>query len=107
MWEYKWDTDDNSEIYGPFSSQQMQVFCPWVWWYEMFNQRNQRNSYLVKYFWGSMTKKWILYNIGSFKTLISELQHWVISYLVFWIDLCVDVRELQNIDSAAGSLTVV
>ncbi|XP_026217921.1 CD2 antigen cytoplasmic tail-binding protein 2 [Anabas testudineus] len=24
MWEYKWDTDDNSEIYGPFSSQQMQ-----------------------------------------------------------------------------------
>ncbi|XP_023687446.1 CD2 antigen cytoplasmic tail-binding protein 2 isoform X1 [Paramormyrops kingsleyae] len=24
MWEYKWDMDDKSEIYGPFSSQQMQ-----------------------------------------------------------------------------------
>ncbi|XP_070837865.1 CD2 antigen cytoplasmic tail-binding protein 2 [Chaetodon trifascialis] len=24
MWEYKWDNDDNSEIYGPFTSQQMQ-----------------------------------------------------------------------------------
>ncbi|KPP61919.1 CD2 antigen cytoplasmic tail-binding protein 2-like [Scleropages formosus] len=23
MWEYKWDNDENSEIYGPFSSQQM------------------------------------------------------------------------------------
>lgn len=25
MWEYKWDQEDNSEIYGPFTSQQMQV----------------------------------------------------------------------------------
>ncbi|XP_065133295.1 CD2 antigen cytoplasmic tail-binding protein 2 [Paramisgurnus dabryanus] len=24
MWEYKWDTKENSELYGPFSSQQMQ-----------------------------------------------------------------------------------
>ncbi|XP_071028574.1 CD2 antigen cytoplasmic tail-binding protein 2-like [Oncorhynchus clarkii lewisi] len=24
MWEYKWDTEENSELYGPFSSQQMQ-----------------------------------------------------------------------------------
>ncbi|XP_066498478.1 CD2 antigen cytoplasmic tail-binding protein 2 [Hoplias malabaricus] len=24
MWEYKWENKDNSEIYGPFSSQQMQ-----------------------------------------------------------------------------------
>uniref|UniRef100_A0A4W6CIG9 CD2 antigen cytoplasmic tail-binding protein 2 n=1 Tax=Lates calcarifer TaxID=8187 RepID=A0A4W6CIG9_LATCA len=24
MWEYKWDNEDNSEIYGPFTSQQMQ-----------------------------------------------------------------------------------
>ncbi|XP_039979784.1 CD2 antigen cytoplasmic tail-binding protein 2 [Xiphias gladius] len=24
LWEYKWDTKDNSEIYGPFTSQQMQ-----------------------------------------------------------------------------------
>nr|XP_046161928.1 CD2 antigen cytoplasmic tail-binding protein 2-like [Oncorhynchus gorbuscha]XP_046161929.1 CD2 antigen cytoplasmic tail-binding protein 2-like [Oncorhynchus gorbuscha] len=24
MWEYKWDTGENSELYGPFSSQQMQ-----------------------------------------------------------------------------------
>ncbi|XP_030638000.1 CD2 antigen cytoplasmic tail-binding protein 2 [Chanos chanos] len=24
MWEYKWDTEENSEVYGPFSSQQMQ-----------------------------------------------------------------------------------
>uniref|UniRef100_A0A3B3CLC4 CD2 antigen cytoplasmic tail-binding protein 2 n=2 Tax=Oryzias melastigma TaxID=30732 RepID=A0A3B3CLC4_ORYME len=24
MWEYKWDNKDNSEIYGPFTSQQMQ-----------------------------------------------------------------------------------
>lgn len=25
MWEYKWDTEESSEIYGPFTSQQMQV----------------------------------------------------------------------------------
>uniref|UniRef100_A0A673MAZ0 CD2 antigen cytoplasmic tail-binding protein 2-like n=1 Tax=Sinocyclocheilus rhinocerous TaxID=307959 RepID=A0A673MAZ0_9TELE len=25
MWEYKWDNEENSELYGPFSSQQMQV----------------------------------------------------------------------------------
>ncbi|XP_016092020.1 CD2 antigen cytoplasmic tail-binding protein 2-like [Sinocyclocheilus grahami] len=24
MWEYKWDNEENSELYGPFSSQQMQ-----------------------------------------------------------------------------------
>ncbi|KAM9346698.1 CD2 antigen cytoplasmic tail-binding protein 2 [Symphorus nematophorus] len=24
MWEYKWDNEDNSEVYGPFTSQQMQ-----------------------------------------------------------------------------------
>uniref|UniRef100_A0A4W5Q3S7 CD2 antigen cytoplasmic tail-binding protein 2 n=2 Tax=Hucho hucho TaxID=62062 RepID=A0A4W5Q3S7_9TELE len=24
MWEYKWDTEENSELYGPFSSRQMQ-----------------------------------------------------------------------------------
>ncbi|KAM3863957.1 CD2 antigen cytoplasmic tail-binding protein 2 [Diretmus argenteus] len=24
MWEYKWNNDENSELYGPFSSQQMQ-----------------------------------------------------------------------------------
>lgn len=25
LWEYKWENDDNSEVYGPFTSQQMQV----------------------------------------------------------------------------------
>uniref|UniRef100_A0A672R0W1 CD2 antigen cytoplasmic tail-binding protein 2-like n=1 Tax=Sinocyclocheilus grahami TaxID=75366 RepID=A0A672R0W1_SINGR len=25
MWEYKWDNEENSELYGPFSSQQMQA----------------------------------------------------------------------------------
>lgn len=24
LWEYKWDNDDKSEVYGPFTSQQMQ-----------------------------------------------------------------------------------
>ncbi|XP_038561927.1 CD2 antigen cytoplasmic tail-binding protein 2 [Micropterus salmoides] len=24
LWEYKWDNEDNSEVYGPFTSQQMQ-----------------------------------------------------------------------------------
>uniref|UniRef100_A0A671KKG4 CD2 antigen cytoplasmic tail-binding protein 2 n=2 Tax=Sinocyclocheilus anshuiensis TaxID=1608454 RepID=A0A671KKG4_9TELE len=24
MWEYKWDNEENSELYGPFNSQQMQ-----------------------------------------------------------------------------------
>lgn len=27
MWEYKWDNEDNSEVYGPFTSQQMQVLA--------------------------------------------------------------------------------
>ena len=26
MWEYKWENTDDSEVYGPFTSQQMQVF---------------------------------------------------------------------------------
>lgn len=26
MWEYKWSNTDDSEVYGPFTSQQMQVF---------------------------------------------------------------------------------
>jgi hypothetical protein len=25
MWEYRWENVDGSELYGPFSSQQMQV----------------------------------------------------------------------------------
>lgn len=25
MWEYRWENEDKSEIYGPFTSQQMQV----------------------------------------------------------------------------------
>lgn len=25
MWEYKWENKEDSELYGPFSSQQMQV----------------------------------------------------------------------------------
>lgn len=26
LWEYKWSNTDDSEVYGPFTSQQMQVF---------------------------------------------------------------------------------
>ena len=25
MWEYRWENKDDSEVYGPFTSQQMQV----------------------------------------------------------------------------------
>lgn len=27
LWEYKWENKDDSEVYGPFTSQQMKVRC--------------------------------------------------------------------------------
>jgi CD2 antigen cytoplasmic tail-binding protein 2 len=28
MWEYKWENTGDAELYGPFTSAQMQVSCP-------------------------------------------------------------------------------